>query len=93
MLCSPSRNPVCKQPYEAQIEYHKLPVQRRQLQYKLRELTKKGGRYKCAFVKKVISAKNYTNRATYGETYLYDPLFSFFDYIVYIDEAYIDLTL
>jgi hypothetical protein len=51
-----------------------------------------GGRYKCAFVKKVISAQNYTSRAIYSKTYLYDPLFGFFDYIVYTDEVYIDPT-
>ncbi|KAF2185435.1 hypothetical protein K469DRAFT_726646 [Zopfia rhizophila CBS 207.26] len=40
MLCSPSRNPVRKQPYEAQIAYHNLPVGKRQLQRKMKELTK-----------------------------------------------------
>jgi hypothetical protein len=29
-----------------------------------------GGRYKCAFVKKVISAKNRAERFTYGNTHL-----------------------
>jgi transposase len=58
-LCSPSRNPVRKQPYKAQIAFHKIPVARRQLQWKLREHTKGGGWYKCAFVKKVISAQNH----------------------------------
>ena len=42
-LVSPSRNPVRKQPYEAQIEYHKIPVQRHQNQQKLKEHTKGGG--------------------------------------------------
>ena len=93
MLVSPIRNPVRKQPYEAQIEYYKLPVKKRQLQYKLKEHIKKGGRYKCAFIKKVISAQNRALRETYGQTYLYNPLFGFFDHIVYTDEAYIDLTL
>jgi transposase len=91
-LVSPTRNPVRKQPYEAQIAFHKIPVKRRQLQRKLKEYTKMGGRYKCAFVKKVISAQNYTSRAIYSKTYLYDPLFGFFDYIVYTDEVYIDPT-
>ena len=69
MLCSPSRNPVRKQPYEAQIAYHKLPVKTRQLQNKLREYTKGGARYKCAFVKKVISDKNKEEREKYGNDY------------------------
>jgi len=51
-----------------------------------------GGRYKCAFVKKVISAQNCASRAIYGQTHLYDPLFGFFDHIVYIDGAHIDPT-
>ncbi len=92
MLCSPTRNPVRKQPYEAQIAFHRIPVKRRQLQRKLKEHTKGGGRYKCAFVNKVISAQNHALREKYGYTHLYDPLFGFFDHIVYTDEAHIDPT-
>jgi hypothetical protein len=92
MLVSPSRNPVRKQPLEAQIGYHNLPVQKRQLQRKLKENTKGGGRYLCAFIKKVLSSKNKANRTKYGEDHIYDPLFGFFDHIVYTDEAHIDPT-
>lgn len=92
MLCSPTRNPVRKQPYEAQIAFHDLPVQKRQLQWKLKEHTKRGGRYLCAFVKKVISTKNCEQRTIYGHNHVYDPLFGFFDHIVYTDEAHIDPT-
>ena len=92
MLCSPSRNPVRKQPYEAQIAYHHLPVKTRQLQRKIKELTYGGGRYKCAFVKKTISDKNATERTTYGSQHLYDPIFGFWDHIVFTDEAHIDPT-
>lgn len=92
MLVSPSRNPLRKQPYEAQIEYHNLPVQRRQLQRKLKEHTKGGGRSLCAFIKKVISAKNEVERTKYGNDHLYDSLFGFFDHVVYTDEAHIDPT-
>lgn len=52
-LVSPS-NPVWKQSYEVQIEYHYIPIKRRQLQKKLKELTKGGGQYRYAFVKKQI---------------------------------------
>ena len=90
MLCSPSRNPVRKQPYEAQIAYHKLPVKTRQLQNKLREYTKRGARYKCAFVKKVISNKNKEEREKYGNDYKFKPLLDFFDHIVFTDEAHVD---
>jgi hypothetical protein len=92
MLCSPSRNPVRKQPYKTQIAYHKIPVKKRQLQNKLKEHIKGGDRYKCAFIKKVISAQNYGLREAYGQTYLYDPLFGFFNHIVYIDKAHVDPT-
>ncbi len=92
MLVSPSRNPVRKQPYEAQIEYHDIPVGKRQLQRKIKEHTKGVARYKCAFVKKVISAKNRGERGTYGLENVYKPLFGFFDHIVYTDEAHIDPT-
>jgi hypothetical protein len=92
MLVSPSRNPVRKQPLDTQIAYHGLKVKERQLQRKLKEYTKGGGRYKCAFIKKVISKKNRQERGTYGNDHVYDPLFGFFDHIVYTDEAHIDPT-
>lgn len=90
LLCSPSRNPVRKQPYEAQIEYHKIPVGPRQLQRKMKEYTYGGGRYICAFIEKVISAKNHTDRLKYGNDHLFKSLFGFFDHIVYTDEAHFD---
>jgi hypothetical protein len=92
MLVSPSQNPVRKQTLEAQIEYHNIPVGKRQLQRLLKRHTKGGGRYLCAFIKKVISKKNRVERSIYGETHLYDPLFGFFDHIVYTDEAHVDPT-
>src|ERR1700712_1514810 len=57
MLVDPKQNPVRNQLYEAQIEYHKLPFQKRQLQRKLCEHTNGGRRYKMAFVKKRVSDK------------------------------------
>ncbi|KAG9236379.1 hypothetical protein BJ875DRAFT_230041 [Amylocarpus encephaloides] len=51
MLVNP-QNPVRDQLYEAQIAYHNLPVQKRQLQRKLKEHTQGARRYKMAFVKK-----------------------------------------
>ncbi len=92
MLVSPSRNPVRKQPLDTQIAYHGLKVKERQLQRKLNEHTKGGGRYKCAFIKKVISKKNRQERGTYGNNNVYNPLFGFFDHIVYTDEAHVDPT-
>ena len=85
-------NPVRKQPYDTQIAYHKLPVKRRQLQRKIKEHTKGGGRYLCAYIEKVISDKNHAERAAYGDKHIYKPLFGFFDHIVFTDEAHIDPT-
>jgi hypothetical protein len=70
MLVDPAQNPVRDQLYEAQIEYHSLPVKKRQLQRKLKEHTNGGQRYKCAFVKKVVSDKNRKERAEYGEEHI-----------------------
>lgn len=92
MLVSPSQNPVRKQPLDTQIAFHGIQVKTRQLQRKLKEHTKGGGRYLCAFVKKTFSKKNRKNRTLYGENHLYDPLFGFFDHIVYTDEAHVDPT-
>ncbi len=58
----------------------------------MKELTKEGGRYLCAFIKKIISDKNQEERTTYGDTHLYASLFNFFDHIVYTDEAHVDPT-
>lgn len=76
--------------YEAQIEYHKLPVQARQLQRKLKERTNGGQRYKCAFVKKEISKKNRESRTAYGYQHCYKPIEDFYSYVVFTDEAHID---
>ena len=62
------------------------------MQRKIKEHTKGGGRYKCAFVKKVISDKNKEGHQKYGNQHVFKALFDFFDYIVYTDEAHIDPT-
>jgi len=77
MLVNPSKNPVRDQPYEAQIEYHHIPVGKRQLQRKLKEHTNRGQRYKCAFVKKVISTKNRQERVEYTLKHINKPVEDF----------------
>jgi transposase len=57
-LVSPSRNPLRKHPYAAQIEYFNIPVEECQLQRKMKEYTKGGGRYVMVYVEKVFSEKN-----------------------------------
>ena len=46
-----------------------------------------------AFIKKVILTQNHIIREKYSNIHLYDPLFKFFYYIVYINEAYINPIL
>jgi hypothetical protein len=90
MLCSPSRNPVRDQQYEAQIAFHNIPVEKRQLQRKLKEHTNGGGRYRQAFVGKEISKKNLRERVSYGKEHKDKDIWSFWSYIFFTDEAHID---
>jgi hypothetical protein len=61
MLVSPTRNPVCDQLLEAQIEYHHIEVGQRQLTRRLLAETDGGRKYKQAYVGKEISDKNITD--------------------------------
>jgi len=90
MLVDPARNPVRNQPYDAQIAYHKIPVKRRQLRNKLAEHTNGGRIYKCAFIKKTISAKNKDERVAYGHEHKDKSMEDFWSYIFFTDEAHID---
>jgi hypothetical protein len=92
MLVSPTRNPVRKQPFSSQIAFYNLPVKTRQLQRKLKEHTKGGGQYFCAFIKKKISVKNRGERGTYEDEHVYNPIFGYFDYIVFTDKAHVNPT-
>src|ERR1700712_3755684 len=91
MLVDPKQNPVRNQVYEAQIEYHKLPVQKRQLQRKLCEHTNGGRRYKMAFVKKRESDKNRQERERYGWDHEHDTIDSYYSRIVFTDEMHVML--
>jgi hypothetical protein len=90
MLVDPARNPVRNQPYDAQIGFHNIPVQRRQLRRKLAEHTNGGRIYKCAFVKKTTSEKNKDERVIYGKEHQDKPMEDFWSYIFFTDEAHID---
>ena len=90
LLVSPSRNPVRDQLYEAQIEYHHLPIQKRQLQRKLKEATNGGQRYKQAYIKKKLSAKNKRLRVAYGLEHENKGIDDFWQFHFFIDEAHID---
>jgi hypothetical protein len=92
ILVSPSWNPVCRECYEAQTEYHYLPCQTCQLQRKLKEHTDRGQQYKCAFVKKIVSSKNKKEREIYSREHDSKPLIGFWDHIFFTDEAHVDPT-
>lgn len=89
-LVDPRHNPVWFARLEMQIQYHNLPVGRRQLTCKLKEHTNGGQIYKCAFVKKEISVKNKEERQVYSIEHKGKPLIGFWDHIFFTDEAYID---
>lgn len=92
MLCSPSRNPVRDQQFEAQIEYHKLPIQKRQLQRKLKELTNKAQRYKQAYISKTVSQNNLKERENYGLRWRGKSIEEHWQWLIFTDEAHIDPT-
>jgi len=92
MLVSPRRNPVRFHPLEAQLEYHKIPVGRRQATRKLAEHTNGGRIYKAAFVKKKISDKNKAERVTYGREHKDKSIEDFWQFVVFTDEAHVDPT-
>jgi hypothetical protein len=85
-----SRNPIRDQPYEAQIEYHKLPCKKRALQSRLKQCTNGGQRYKIAYVKKEISTKNKNLRVEYGKEHKDKAIHDFWQFIYFTDEAHID---
>ena len=89
MLVDPTRNPVRDQHYEAQIEYHNLPIKRRQLQRKLKELVH-AQRFKMAFVKKQVSAVNKEERVAYGTQHKGKTIEDFWSCITFTDKAHHD---
>lgn len=60
---------------------------------KLKEYTKEGERYNCAFVKKKISDKNLEQRQIYENTHKYFLIIGHFDYVIYTEKAHVNLCL
>jgi hypothetical protein len=90
MLISPSRNLVRNARYEAQIKYHQIPINMRQLQRCTQKHIPGAQRYKCAFVKKVVLGKNLDERAKYGAEHIDKSIEAFWEQIVFTDKAHID---
>jgi hypothetical protein len=62
------------------------------LQRKLKEHTNGGQKYKCVFIKKIISDKNKDERVAYSKEHKDKPVEDFKSYIFFTDEAHIDPT-
>jgi hypothetical protein len=92
MLVSPPRNPVRDQAYEAQIEYHGIHIQKRQLQRRLKQCTNGGQRYKQAYICKRMSKKNLASRLQYGQDHQDKTIEDFWQWVTFTDEAHIDPT-
>lgn len=90
MLLSPSRNPVRKRNYVAQISYHKLNVTERTLINSL-WLRRRARLFKQARVKK-IGSKNKDARVQYGHDHENDTVDSFWAFVHWTDEAHVDGT-
>jgi hypothetical protein len=60
------------------------------LHRKLKEYTKGGQRYKCAFAKKKISDKNLEGRQIYENTHKDLLIIGHFDYVIYTDKPHVD---
>ena len=87
MLVSPS-NPVRIQSYEAQIEYHNIPIKKRALRTQLAKNTNKGQKYKMAYIGKDLSEKNLKEQVEYGIEHLDNNIDGFWQYIIFSDKAY-----
>lgn len=92
MLISPSKNPVRKQAYEAQIAYHKIPLRKRALQHSLTTRANRSRRYKQAYISKVLSQKNREKRVKFGQTHQGFSVDDFWQYVFFTNEAHIDPT-
>jgi hypothetical protein len=90
ILVSPSRNPVRNQLYEAQIEYHQLPVKKRALQSALKKHTNGAQRRRQAYIQKEISSGNKKLREQFGNRHQDKGVDSYWKYVVFTDEFHLD---
>jgi hypothetical protein len=70
MLVSPSKNPVRKQLYEAQIQYHSLGVTRRTLQRSLLKHTRNARKYLMPYTNKELKQTHRDNRVEWAKRHL-----------------------
>jgi len=92
MLLSPSRNPVRTQAFEAQIAFHDIKVNRRQLRTRITQEDPGAGVYKMAYTKSDFSKDNIVNRLKYGQKYVGASVEDTYQFWVFTDEAHFDPT-
>lgn len=90
MLVSPSQNKVRDQALEAQIEFHDINVQRRQLTRRLAQDTQGARRYKMAFSKSSFTQKNIDCRRQHGQKYAGKTIEDTYQFWLFSDEAHFD---
>ena len=89
-LIDPAKNPVRDQTLEAQLEFHNIHAHPKTLTRALLRDTKKGRKYKQAYVKKKLSVANKEKRVRYGNEHLHKSIDEFWSHIFFTDEAHID---
>ena len=90
MLIDKEKNPVRKQRYEAQIEYHNLNCTVRGLKKALKQWTNNAQRRKMAYCKKRLTLKNRQDRFQHCFRNLHLTVKGTFSRIHYTDEAHFD---
>jgi hypothetical protein len=70
--------------------FHNIPGSTRQLKRRLKVETNGAQRFKQAYVKKEISAKNLRERTGYGRNHKHKTIEDHWQYIFFTDEAHID---
>lgn len=91
LLLSPSRNPARDQAYEAQMEFHHIPLTTtRQLRKRIQAEAPGAKRFKQAYSKTSFSKKNVDARRKHGQTYSGKSIEDTFQFWVCSDEAHLD---
>jgi hypothetical protein len=92
VLVSPSQNPVRDQLYEAQLEYHHLPISVRTLRRGLSRYTKQGRRYRQAYISKEVTAVQRRGRIQYCQMHDGKSIDDFWRRVIFADEMHFDPT-
>ena len=83
-------NPVREEPLEVQIDYHDIPLQKHQLQARLKDDANRAQIYKKRYTMKEISDSQAENRKQYSLDHRDQTLEAFWSFVVWTDEAHFD---